>query len=114
MVAAEQVPQPIFVATVVEATIPVRPDLLISRHERPLPMTLVDGLRLTTPAETLLAAARDLGVLDLVIMGDSALRLEHCSVDELEDTARSGDEAYGCSGRSIPCSIRGANRRGSR
>ncbi len=35
--AAEQVPQPIFVAAREDATIPVRPDLLISRHPRPLP-----------------------------------------------------------------------------
>jgi very-short-patch-repair endonuclease len=47
----------------------------------------VSGIRLTTPAETLLAAARDLGVLDLVLMGDSALRLGHCTIDELVDAA---------------------------
>jgi hypothetical protein len=38
-------------------------------------MNLVNGLRVTTAAEAILAAARDLGVLDLVILGDSALRL---------------------------------------
>jgi hypothetical protein len=47
----------------------------------------VSGIRLTTPAETLLAAARDLGVLDLVLMGDSALRLGHCTIDQLVKTA---------------------------
>jgi hypothetical protein len=47
----------------------------------------VSGTRLTTPAETLLAAARDLGVLDLVLMGDSALRLGHCTIDQLVKTA---------------------------
>jgi hypothetical protein len=41
----------------------------------------------TTAAETLLAAARDLGVLDLVILGDSALRLEHCTTTELRIVA---------------------------
>ncbi len=84
----EKVPQPTFVAAREGDTIPMRPDLLVSRHPRPLPTTVVDGLRLTTPAETLLAAARDLGVLDLVIMGDGALRLEHCTVSDLERTAR--------------------------
>jgi hypothetical protein len=34
-----------------------------------------------------LAAARDLGVLDLVVMADSALRLEHCTLTELKITA---------------------------
>jgi hypothetical protein len=52
-----------------------------------LPSELVSGIRLTTPAETLLAAARDLGVLDLVLMGDSALRLGHCTIDQLVKTA---------------------------
>jgi hypothetical protein len=35
----------------------------------------------------MLAAARDLGVLDLVLMGDSALRLGHCTIDELAEAA---------------------------
>ena len=39
---------------------------------------------MTTPAETLLAAARDLGVLDLVVLGDSALREGHVTRVELE------------------------------
>ena len=52
-----------------------------------VPSELVSGIRLTTPAETLLAAARDLGVLDLVLMGDSALRLGHCTIEELVKTA---------------------------
>jgi very-short-patch-repair endonuclease len=51
-------------------------------------MNLVNGLRITTAAETILAAARDLGVLDLVILGDSALRLRHCTLTDLEITAR--------------------------
>ncbi len=51
-------------------------------------MNLVNGLRVTTAAETILAAARDLGVLDLVILGDSALRLRHCTLTDLQITAR--------------------------
>ena len=47
-----------------------------------------NGLRITTAAETILAPARDLGVLDLVILGDSALRLRHCTLTDLEITAR--------------------------
>jgi hypothetical protein len=41
----------------------------------------------TSAAELLLAAARDLGVLDLVLMGDSALRLGHCTIGELAEAA---------------------------
>ena len=36
----------------------------------------------------MLAAARDLGILDLVIMGDSALRQQHCALTELIIVAR--------------------------
>jgi hypothetical protein len=57
-------------------------------NTQPFPMNLVGGLRITTPTETILAAARDLGVLDLVILGDSALRLRHCTLTDLEITAR--------------------------
>jgi very-short-patch-repair endonuclease len=67
---------------------PRRPGLLVCRHTQPFPMNLVNGLRVTTAAETILAAARDLGVLDLVILGDSALRLRHCTLIDLEITAR--------------------------
>jgi len=41
------------------------------------------GTTVTTAAETLLACARDLDVLDLVPLADSALRAGHCDVDEL-------------------------------
>ncbi len=52
-----------------------------------VPASTIHGLRITTGAETLLAAARDLGVLDLVILGDSALRCGHCNLEELRATA---------------------------
>jgi very-short-patch-repair endonuclease len=41
-----------------------------------------------TAAETVLAAARDLDVLDLVPLADSALHLRHCTVEELAGAAR--------------------------
>lgn len=66
---------------------PERRGLLICRHPRPVPAEAFKGLRITTSAETLLAAARDLGLLDLVILGDSALHLEHCTLEELQLTA---------------------------
>src|SRR5215211_1852069 len=67
---------------------PLAPPQLVCRHTRPFPVNLVSGLRVTTAAETILAAARDLGVLDLVILGDSALRLRHCTLTDLEIAAR--------------------------
>jgi hypothetical protein len=79
---------PVFAAMLNDDPRPRRPDLLVCRHTQPFPMNLVNGLRVTTAAETILAAARDLGVLDLVILGDSALRLRHCTLTDLQITAR--------------------------
>jgi hypothetical protein len=67
-----------------------RAGLLVSRHLSRVPSELVSDIRLTRASETLLAAARDLGELDLVLMGDSALRLGHCTVDEHSGTASPG------------------------
>lgn len=82
----EAIPHPVFVALREGDTCPHRAGLLASRHPSRVPSEPVSGVRLTTPAETLLAAARDLGVLDLVLMGDSALRLGHCTIDDLVAT----------------------------
>lgn len=82
------VPHPIFAAMLDSDPRPRRPGLLPCRHTQPFRMNMIDGLRVTTPAETLLAAARDVGILDLVIMGDSALRMGHCTVTDLIITAR--------------------------
>ncbi len=52
-----------------------------------MPTTSVLGLPVTTAAEILLAACRDLGLLDLVVLGDSALRLKQLRLGELEEIA---------------------------
>jgi hypothetical protein len=83
----EPIPHPVFVAVPVGERYPERKGLLVCRHPRPVPTVTFKGFRLTTGAETLLAAARDLGVLDLVILGDSALRCRDCTLDELRATA---------------------------
>ncbi|HET9649530.1 MAG TPA: hypothetical protein VFP34_15055 [Microlunatus sp.] len=81
------IPHPVFAAgTVTDQH--RRPGLYVCRHPEPGPHQFLDGLRITTAAETLLACARDLGVLDLVIMADSALRLGHCTLTELKLAAR--------------------------
>lgn len=82
------IPHPVFAAMLNDDPRPRRPGWLICRHTQPFAMNLVNGLRITTAGETILAAARDLGVLDLVILGDSALRLRHCTLTDLEITAR--------------------------
>ena len=78
---------PVFAAVPIGERYPERTGLLVCRHPRPVPVETVDGLRITTGAETLLAAARDLGLLDLVILGDSALRSGHCTMEALRVTA---------------------------
>ncbi|HJV12423.1 MAG TPA: hypothetical protein VJ625_00885 [Propionibacteriaceae bacterium] len=46
-----------------------------------------DGIKITTRAETLLACARDLGILDVVILADSALREGDVTLTQLKITA---------------------------
>ena len=77
-----QIDHPVFLACGLGDN-PRRPGLFACRHPEPGPHRLVDGLRITTPGETLLACARDLGVLDLAIMADSALSLGHCTLTDL-------------------------------
>jgi hypothetical protein len=49
---------------------------------------VIEGLRLTTVPETLVACARDLGVLDLVVLAECAVHRGETSLDELWATAR--------------------------
>jgi hypothetical protein len=48
---------------------------------------IIDEIRVASAAETLLAVAKDLGVLDLVIIGDSALHQGACTIDQLSTAA---------------------------
>jgi hypothetical protein len=48
---------------------------------------MINKIRLASAAETLLAAARDLGLLDIVILGDAALHLRDCTIEELQAAA---------------------------
>jgi hypothetical protein len=83
----QAVPHPVFVAVPIGDHYPERSGLLVCRHPRPAPSETVRGVKITTAPETLLAAARDLGLLDLVILGDSALRCGDCTLKELRATA---------------------------
>jgi very-short-patch-repair endonuclease len=83
----QEVPHPVFATVPIGNRYPERKGLLVYRHSGPIPCVAVGGLRVTSATETLLAAARDLGLLDLVIMGDSALRSGHCTVEQLWVTA---------------------------
>ncbi len=50
-----------------------RRGLAVCRHDVLPGWVLADGVRVTRPAEVLLACARDLGLLDVVVLGDAAL-----------------------------------------
>lgn len=77
------VPHPVFTAVAERERHPQRVGLKVVRLAAPPEVDRCDGVRVATPAETLLACATDLDVLDLVPLGDSALRLGHCTVDDL-------------------------------
>lgn len=73
---------PLFVASGRAARIS-RPGLDVCRHNRLPPWELVEGVRVPTAAETILACARDLELLDVVLIGDAALHLGDVTRDQL-------------------------------
>ncbi|NYD56095.1 hypothetical protein BKA08_000333 [Nocardioides marinisabuli] len=79
--------RPVFVATGRGQPRVRRPQLHMTRHPTPPPVLVVEGLRVTPPATTLVTCARDLGVLDLVVLADAALR-EGTTREEIEVAAR--------------------------
>jgi hypothetical protein len=80
---------PVFAATASDNR-PRRAGLICSRHGRVAEGITRQGLPVDAPAAVLLRAARDLAVLDLIPMIDSALRLGDVSVAELSELAHSG------------------------
>ena len=66
---------------------PQRLGLAVSRAEGPPDPDVVAGLRLDPAADVLIACARDLGTLDLVVLADSAIRLGHTTHAELTSAA---------------------------
>lgn len=80
---------PVFVALGKNDPRPLRAGVHTSRHIQPPAHAVVRGLRVASVAEALTAAARWVGLLDVVAMTDAALNLELVSVTELEQCARS-------------------------
>lgn len=66
---------------------PRRSGMRVTRLGRAVPPILHDGLRVAPPTEVLLACARDLGLLDLVVLIDSALRAGWCTLEDLQAVA---------------------------
>jgi len=81
---------PVFAATTIHGNIPRRAGLICSRLTRSSVIGIADGLPVDSPYEILLRAARDLGLIDLVVMLDSALRFGHVEPDKLDEYCHSG------------------------
>lgn len=78
---------PVWVAQIQSRNASVRQGLVVHRHRAIPESELVDGIRLASPAETLVACARDLELLDLVVLVDCALH-RGADLDDLWRVAR--------------------------
>jgi hypothetical protein len=65
-----------------------RPGLHVCRHNVLPSWSLVDGVRVPSAAETVLSCARDLGLLDVVLLGDAALHSGDVTPQELVEVSR--------------------------
>lgn len=79
---------PVFAAIDPDEHRPRRPGLRVRRTEPVRASDVVDGLPLDHPVDVLLDCARDLTLLDLIVLTDSALALESCTVAEVHAAAR--------------------------
>jgi very-short-patch-repair endonuclease len=80
---------PVFVALAKDDPRPMRAGVHTSRHIHPPAYVVLRGLRVASVAEALTAAARWVGLVDLVAMVDAALHLELVTAEQLEERARS-------------------------
>jgi hypothetical protein len=81
---------PVFAASALDGNVPRRAGLICSRLARSAQTGSVYGLPVDSPYEILLRAARDLSLIDLVVMVDSALRFGHVEADKLDEYCHSG------------------------
>lgn len=79
---------PVFAAICRDHRRPRRRGLVVSRHPIPMEYDDVDGLRVARAPEILLAAARDLGLIDLVVLADAALHRGDCTLPQLQTAAQ--------------------------
>lgn len=79
-------PVPLFAALPLGTPRPRRPGLIVHRSEA-VELTVVGGVRVATAGESLLAAARWLGVLDTVVLLDAALHAGDVTAEDLSTVA---------------------------
>lgn len=75
---------PVFVAMQLDDPRPLRAGIRTSRHPQPIPHDVIAGLRCATTVEIVLACARWLSLIDLVVLIDSALHAGDVTVEQLE------------------------------
>jgi len=78
---------PVFAAIARDDVRPKRAGIRTTRHRLAPPAEELDGLRVASPAETLLACSADLGLLDVVVLLDAALASGSCSAEEVAEAA---------------------------
>jgi hypothetical protein len=98
---------PLFVAAGPHGCV-TRPRLVVCRHDVVPAAEPVQGLRVATAAETLLASARDLGLLDVVLLGDAALHRKATTRAELVRVSRQRRRGAPLLRRAIPLMHGGA------
>jgi len=79
---------PVFAAVPRAGGRPRRQGLHVTRHPQAPPAEELCGLRVARPTEVLLACAADLGLLDLVVLLDAALRSGACTAEEVRAASR--------------------------
>ena len=84
----DPVPHPVFAAVHERARHPQRSGLRVLRLADSPRSETFEGVQVASAAETLLTCAADLDLLDLVPLADSALRLGHCTLDDLHAATR--------------------------
>ena len=74
---------PVFMALALDDPRPMRTGVRTSRHTRAIAFEELDGLRCASIAETLLACARWLCLIDMVVLVDCVLHTQQCDEDAL-------------------------------
>lgn len=75
---------PVFMALGLEDPRPMRAGVKNSRHAREMEFDVIDGLRCASAPETLLACARWLSLIDLVVLIDCVLQTKACTREDIE------------------------------
>lgn len=78
---------PVFASVTDAGTRPRRSGLVVCRHTQPIPVEPRGGLPFVTPEEALLLCAKDLGLLDMVVLVDAALHLRSCTRESIAGAA---------------------------